>query len=457
MEHYDLIVIGAGPGGYTAAAKAASLGKKTALIEKDDLGGTCLNRGCIPTKTLLHAAETLDSLKEGGLSGIEAELKKIDYSVLQQRKNDVITQLRNGIAMKMKKAKVEVIQGSAKIVGKHQVSVNGNILNTDKILIATGSIPALPPIEGLKNIQWMSSDQLLENDKPISHLAILGGGVIGCEFASLYASLGTKVTVIEALDRLLPGLDREIGISLAQLFKKRGIEVMSASRLEKIDEKGNLVLNTKKGEVSVSAEVLLIAVGRRPYSQDLFGPEFSVETDRGKIVVDEGFKTSEESIWAIGDAIGQIQLAHAASAQGVNAVMKMFEQKSVYNLNAIPSCIYVQPEIASVGMTLEEAKEKGINAISVKIPMGANGKSLLSNQERGFIKAIVDVNANEILGSSMMCARATDMISLFTQAINSKLKIQELSTVVYPHPTFSEAMGELIEAIEDKLNQLAEV
>lgn len=454
MEHYDLIVIGAGPGGYTAAAKAASLGKKTALIEKDALGGTCLNRGCIPTKTLLHAAETLEAIHEGSISGIDAQLHRLDRDVLLKRKNDVIEQLRNGIAMKMKKAKVDVIFGTAHILDSHQISVNNEIFETEKILIASGSVPASIPVEGLEHVRWMNSDQLLENKEEIEHLTILGGGVIGCEFASLYSSLNTKVTVVEAMDRLLPAMDREIGISLSQLFKKRGIEVLTATRLQRITEKGELVLQTKKGEVTIGTDVLLIAVGRKPYTQQLFSDNVKIETDRGRIVVDNRFKTSVDSIWAIGDAIGQVQLAHAASAQGVNAVMNMFGLNPVYHLDAIPSCIYVHPEIASVGLTLEDAKNRGLEAISVKVTMGSNGKSLLSNQDRGFIKAIVDVKNKNIVGAVMMCCRATDMISLFTQAISNQIKVQDLLSVVYPHPTFSESIGELIEAIEEKLNSI---
>lgn len=451
-KQFDLIVIGAGPGGYMAAAAAARLNKRVALVEKDRLGGTCLQRGCIPTKTILHSTEVIRSYQKGQHCGIEGQLEGISLTGIQERKNEVIDQLQGGIEAMLKKAKVSVFLGTAKIQSAHVVLVNEQPLTTQRILIATGSCPVIPPIVGLNQVHVMSSDDLLMNTQPISTLAILGGGVIGCEFAGIYNALGTKVILLEAADRLLPAMDKEIGQSLKQLFKKRGIEVLTSAKVTSVKEGLHIEVEEKTGKRILDADQLLVAVGRKAYTEGLFDENLAPLYERGSLVVNERFETSIPFIYAIGDVIGGSMLAHTATAEGINAVAMMFEQKPSYDLSSIPGCVYTDPEIATVGLTQEEAKAKGVEAIGVKVTMGANGKSVLSNQERGFMKLVVDKDSQRILGAHMMCARATDMISQFTQAIVCQLTLTQLAQTIYPHPTFSEAMGELIEQAKEKLN-----
>ncbi len=449
---YDLIVIGAGPGGYEAADFAAKLNKKVALVEKDKLGGTCLNRGCIPTKTLLHSSEMahcLDNNEEFKITGsFDFNLEK-----MIERKNNVVKQLQDGIASMLKKNKVDVIYGEGILQDEHHVLINNETYSADNILIATGSAAIVPKIEGIENLSVMTSDELLNNTKQIQHLVIVGGGVIGCEFAALYASLGSKVTIIEMADSLLFNLDKEISQSLKLQFKKLSIDVLTKTALCKIETGNKLILKNNDKEITLECDQVLFAVGRRPYCDNLFSSSFELENEKGKIIVDDNFKTSVSSIYAIGDVIGKIQLAHVATAQGLNAVCHMFNQEAIYDLNIIPSCIYTHPEIAVVGYTLEDAKNKGINAQSFKVPTAANAKSFLSNQPRGFVKIVVDCDNDKVIGATLMGARATDMISLFTQAIVTNQSIYDLRKVIFPHPTFSESVKDCVHLACEKLEK----
>lgn len=498
-EKFDLIVIGGGPAGYEAALFAAKNGMKTALVESRELGGTCLNRGCIPTKTILHSAELYDEMKSCDMFGVHAEGVACDMAAVQTRKNEVIDRLRGGIEMLMKKNKVTVYQGRAVISGVHQVNVQEAkqgtetgeavsrpdiscpvILTAENILIATGSLPSIPPIPGTDLHDVMSSDELLLADKLYPRLTIVGGGVIGMEFASVYSALGCQVTVIEFLDRILANMDKEISQNLKMILKKRGVEIHTGAKVESITEKedGSLVCHyiekdTKKEAVS---DGILIAAGRKSNTAGLFEEKASepgsssdgasihegvvigedhalLYMDRGRIIVDDYGQTSVPGIYAAGDVTPGIQLAHAATAQGINAVSHMLYRKeekaqSVFippvRTDLIPGCVYTSPEIGCVGMTQEEAKAKGLDVITKKYPMSANGKSLLSNQERGFIKVVADAGTHRILGAQMMCARATDMISEFGTAIVNELTLEQMASVVRPHPTFCEGISEAV-------------
>jgi dihydrolipoamide dehydrogenase len=461
MEKFDLIVIGAGPGGYEAAAEAAAEYKmKVALVESRALGGTCLNRGCIPTKTLLHSADLLHELKEHGetlgLTNVGGE--GYDMARLHARKNEVVDQLVSGIAGLMKKNKVKVYSGLGTIVDKGRVDVALNDggteeLEADNILIATGSVPAVPPIPGSDNKKVLTSDELLDLDHPIKSLIVIGGGVIGCEFASVFSSLGVEVTVIEALPRIIANLDKEISRSLTMILKKsRGIDIHTDAMVTEIKDAGDQVTCCYKEKDNIceaTADLVLMSIGRRANTAGLFSDasaaEISgMEMDRGMIIVNENYETSVPGIYAIGDVIGGIQLAHVATAEGRCAIAHMNDAQVPCDIKTIPSCIYTDPEIASVGISADEAKETGIPVISKKYSMGANGKSLLSLQERGFIKVIADKESHRILGAQMMCARATDMISQFSQAIVCGMTLEDMAKTIYPHPTFSEGIGEAL-------------
>ncbi|MDY3917822.1 MAG: dihydrolipoyl dehydrogenase [Candidatus Limivivens sp.] len=451
-EQYDLIVIGAGPGGYLSAVKAASKGMKTAVVEEREIGGTCLNRGCIPTKTIMHSTELLQEIKSCGTVGISVGEASCSMDQVQEHKEAVLEQLRAGIAALFKKSKITLYQGKGQITGAHSVKVGEEELTAKNILIVTGSVPAMPPIPGMDLPGVLNSDGLLAKGDPVPEkLVIIGGGVIGMEFASIYQALGTQVTVIEALDRILATLDKEIGQSLKMLLKKRGVDIHTGAKVEKITEAGEGILSVtyteKDKPVTVEADTILVAVGRRAYTEGLLGPGVELAMDRGKICVDEHFQTSIPGIYAAGDCIGGIQLAHVASAEAINAVCHMNGEEPEMDLSVVPSCVYTSPEIASVGLSAEEAKAAGRSVLTAKYPMSANGKSLLSGQERGFIKVLADPETHRILGAQMMCARATDMISEFGMAIANGLTAEQMASVIRPHPTFSEGISEAAELL----------
>ncbi len=446
-ERFDLAVIGGGPAGYTAAIEAAKLGMKTVLAEKRDLGGTCLNRGCIPTKTILHSAQIFAQIRNAEDFGVSAERASYDPERIQQRKMEVIRTLREGIAGLMKQNRVTVLHGSAVIADEHRILLDeGEEITAENILIAAGSETVMPPIPGAELA--CTSEGLLDDADKHQCLIIVGGGVIGMEFASIYSALGCRVTVIEFLDRILSGFDREISQNLKMIMKKRGAEIHTGSRVDSIakQEDGRLICRytEKEKEKEAVADSILIATGRRPNIEGIFAAGFGVGTESGYILTDDDGRTSVANIYAAGDVRGGAMLAHAAAAQAVNAVRHMAGKKKIYDLGAVPGCVYTDPEIGTVGLTADEAKGKGLEIITRKYPMSANGKTVLTAQDRSFIKVVAEKDTHVILGAQMMCARATDMISQFAAAVVNRLTLEQLAAVVYPHPTFSEAIGEAV-------------
>ena len=473
-DKFDLVVIGAGPGGYEAAIEGVQKGMKVALVENRVLGGTCLNRGCIPTKTIIHTAELYHELQSGPSIGLTAREPVIDMEMVQKRKDEVLEQLRKGIASLMKTNRISVFYGTGTILDREHVKValsgektgekaeeqpDGQkqdqvVLETGHILIATGSVPACPPIPGSSLPGVVTSDGLLDKKDLFEHLIIIGGGVIGMEFASVYSSLGHGVTVIEALDRILPTMDKEIAQNLKMIMKKRNVDIHTGAKVEEIlrteDGAGLICRYVEKDKpCEARADGILIAAGRRAYTGGLITDESSQEVkdmamERGRIVTDETYETSVPGIYAIGDVTGGIQLAHAATAQGRNAVAHMAGENMVIRTDIVPSCVYTNPEIGCVGISADEAKARGIEAVTKKYIMSANGKSILSQQERGFIKVVADSDSHRILGAQMMCARATDMISQFAVAIANELTLEDMAKVIFPHPTFSEGILEAV-------------
>ena len=413
---YDLIVIGGGPGGYVAAIRASQLGMKTALIEKNQLGGTCLYR----------------ELQESSPLGLTGTVH-CDFSAMQQRKNEVTAQLRGGIEQLLQANQVTVYQEKATILDGHTVQAGEQILTGRYLLIASGSVPAMPPIPGADLPGVVTSDTLLEQDGiDCQRLLIVGGGVIGVEMASIYAALGKEVTIVEAAEKLLPPMDREISQNLAMILKKRGITIYTNALVSEIKQ--------------VEADCILLSVGRRPCTNLLFGEEFSVaQTEKGFVAVDEQFRTSEPSVYAIGDVIGRIQLAHAAEAQGIAAVEFMNNVPVSVRHDLVPSCVYTTPEIASVGITADEAKKEGRAVITGKYVMSGNAKTIIEQQDRGFVKLVFDEKTEVLLGAQLMCARATDLISELTTAIATGLTRAQLAHTLRPHPTFCEGITEAAE------------
>ena len=446
-ELYDLIIIGGGPAGTHAAAEAAKDGLKTALIEADALGGTCLNRGCIPTKTLLHTAALYREAKSGAEIGLLAPEVSVDMAALQTYKNGVVEKLGAGIAQGLQKQKVTVLKGSARLLSPTEVAVNGETLRTKRVLLATGSVPVRIPVPGIDLPGVYDSTGMLALETIPARVVIIGGGVIGAEFASLYCDLGSRVTVIEALDRLLANMDRELGQSLKASLKKRGADIHTAASLKEIRKtNGGLVCvyTENEKECEAEADAVLVAVGRKPNTTELFAPGCEPAMERGRILVNERYETSFPGVCAVGDVTGGIQLAHMASAEAVNAVALMCGKEPQIRTDVVPGCVYTSPEIASVGISAQDAKKQGLSVTTKKYPMTANGKTVLSRGERGYIAVTADAETGTILGAQMLCERATDMIGEFASAIVNGLTLAQLAPVIRPHPTFNEAVGELL-------------
>lgn len=447
---WDLIVIGGGPGGYTAAIRAAQLGLHTALVEKDAVGGTCLNRGCIPTKTLIHAAERYEEMKECVTFGLRAEGVSFDYPAMCARRDQVVSQLRDGVERLLKGNKVDRITGTARILGPGRVQVGEEVLEGTNILIAIGSRPALPPVPGLDLPGVLTSDDLLTGDTLYQRLAIIGGGVIGMEFAGLYQALGVEVTVLEAMDRILPTLDRELSQSLSMLVKKKGVKLCTGARVEKVEQSPDGLICTytvKDKTETVTADAVLVATGRRANTDGLCAPEMDLGLDRGAIPVDDRFQTRIPGIYAIGDTVkGSIQLAHAAAAQGINVVSMLAGREPPMDLSVVPSCVYVRPEMAAVGRTEAQCKEAGIPVKTAKYLTGSNGRSLIADSGRGFIKVVCHAQSGVVLGAQLLCERATDLVGEFATAVSRGETLEDMARVIRAHPTFGEAVGEAAEA-----------
>ncbi|MDF2512347.1 MAG: hypothetical protein K0S04_2213 [Herbinix sp.] len=452
-NRYDIIIIGSGPGGYVAAIKAAKLGMRAAIIERGEIGGTCLNRGCIPTKTLMHSTHLFYEAKHLQAAGLHFEGISFQMEELQARKDEIILKIRQGIVSLLEANGVTIFKGNATICKENRVIVKGAEeeleLSAKNVLIATGSIPSIPQIEGANLPNVMTSDELLGKTELFPKLLIIGGGVIGVEFASIYSELGCEVEIIEAMDRILPTMDKEVSLSVAMSLKKKGVTIHTKAKVVKLlpDESEELACEFEEKESTklTRAAGVLIAVGRKANAMDLFSPELSIEYDGNNIKVDEFFETSIPNLYAIGDVIRGKQLAHAASAQGIAAVERMCDKEISIDLSVIPSCVYTTPEIASVGMSEEEANQAGHSVKTGKYPMLGNCKTLIAKAERGFIKVIADADTDKILGAQLMCERATDLVGEFSLAIVNGLTLKELSSVIRPHPTYGEAVTEAVE------------
>lgn len=446
----DIVIIGGGPGGYTAAIRAAQLGAKVALVEREYLGGTCLNRGCIPTKTLYRNAEIINTLNRLDSFGININGFSIDTEKMQLRKEEVISQLRGGIQSLLKANNIEVINGTGSLKDKNTVEVisedgTSEELKAKNIIIATGSKPSNPPIEGYDLSGVYSSEDMLNFKKVPEKLLIIGGGVIGMEFAGIFNNLGSIVTVVEFMPSILLQVDTDITKRYSVLIKKQGIDVHTSTKVNKIEKKdeGFLVYTTgKKGEAVFEADQVLIAAGRSPLIEKLGIEKLEISYDRKGIAVDDDYMTNVEGIYAIGDVNGISMLAHAASHQGIHAAEKIMGINKV-NISPIPSCIFVFPEIASVGITEDQAKEKGIKYKTSKFMFGGNGKALALGETDGLVKVIAS-EEDVILGVHIMGPHASDLIQEGTLAVSMGMKADEIGDIIHAHPTLSEAFHEAV-------------
>ena len=461
----NIAVIGAGPGGYVAAIRGAQLGGNIYLIEDREVGGTCLNRGCIPTKTLFRNAEIMQNLRRAGEFGITIENYRLDGKALQERKNKVVSQLVKGIEKLLSSYKnIEFIPGKAQIKDEKTVLVNlkdGNTreITVDNIVIATGSKPTMTETKGIDLEGVITSDDLLEMEEIPETLIVIGGGVIGLEFASIYQELGSKVILFAS--RILKNVDMEITRRLPMFFKKQGMETYVDIRAKEIVKEGDKLkviarYKNKDEEIEVVGDKVLIASGRGPVVEGLNLDQIGIEYDDSGIKVDENFETTVKGIYAIGDVnnLG-IQLAHVASAQGVYVMEKIMGLNPDINLDVYPNCVFTLPEVAFVGLTEEELKEKGIDYKVSKFLFAANGKALSLGEGEGFIKVFASEEDNKILGVTILGPHANDLIHEGALAIANGMDVDSITRTIHAHPTLSEAFMEAVHGLDDRAIHMA--
>ncbi len=450
---FDIVVIGAGPGGYVAAIKAAQLGYKTACVEEGNLGGVCLNIGCIPTKALLESAAMITHLGHAKEFGVTVGEIKTDMAQAVKRSRQVSERLVKGIGFLFKKNKVTHVQGRGRLAGKGQVEVTGKdgkaqTISGKHVIIATGSRPRdLPFLKIDHDRVWDSTDAMMSNEAPKT-LAIVGAGAIGCEFADVYAAFGTKVTIIEMADRLLPLEDRDCSAVVEKSYKKRGMTILTGVKLEKAEVgKQSVVLtitDAKGGTQTVEAERVLSAIGRAPLVEDIGLEAAGVKlTDRGFIGVDRQMKTNVEGVYAIGDVAGPPLLAHKGSHEGVACVEAIHgDPHAGIDYANIPNCTYCHPEVASVGLTEEQARAKGLDIEVGTFPWTANGRALTAGDTDGFVKVIRDKKYSEVVGAHIVGPHATELIAEFVVGRHLETTVEEMDRAMHPHPTLSEAVAE---------------
>jgi dihydrolipoamide dehydrogenase len=449
--NYDVIVIGSGPGGYVAAIRASQLGLKTAIVEKESLGGVCLNWGCIPTKALLKSAQVFEYIKHAKDYGINVSESSHDFGAVINRSRGVADGMSKGIAFLMKKNKIDVIMGTGKLAGAGKVEVADaagakKVYDAKQIILATGTRSRELPnikIDGKKVIGYREAMTLPSQPKSI---VVMGSGAIGCEFAYFYNAMGTKVTIVEFMPNILPIEDEDVSKEVAKSFKKSGIDIMTDASVESVDTSGNgckVKVKTKTGIVEMDADIVLSAVGVQTNLENLGLETVGVKTDKGKVLVDDFYATNVKGVYAIGDIVKGPALAHVASAEGIICVERIAgHHPEPLNYNNIPGCTYCLPEVASVGMTEKAAKEAGYQLKIGKFPFSASGKASAAGAKEGFVKVIFDAKYGEFLGAHMVGTNVTEMIAEVVVARKLETTGMEIIKSVHPHPTMSEAIME---------------
>ncbi len=463
MAKYDLIVIGSGPGGYVAAIRASQLGMKVGVVERAELGGICLNWGCIPTKALLKSAQVFDYINHAADYGVEVKGAKADFEGMVKRSREVAGGMSKGIQFLFKKNKIDHIEGHGTLKKGKKVEVKGAdgkvaVYDADHIILATGGrsreLPTMP-IDGKKIIGYREAMVLPKQPKK---MVVVGSGAIGVEFAYFYSTLGTEVTIVEFMDRIVPVEDEEISKQLERTFKKSGMNVMTSAEVTKVDTKGTgckVTVKTKKGEEQIDCDIVLSAVGVATNIEKLGLEEVGVKTEKGKVLVDDYYKTNIDGVYAIGDIVKGQALAHVASAEGIICVEKI---KGMHveplDYNNIPGCTYCSPEIASVGYTEKAAKEAGYEIKVGKFPFSASGKAKAAGASDGFVKVIFDAKYGEWLGAHMIGFNVTEMIAEAVAARKLETTGHDIIKTVHPHPTMSEAVMEAAAAAYDEVIHL---
>ncbi len=458
MSNFDVVVIGSGPGGYVAAIHAAQSGKKTALVEKDKaLGGTCLNRGCIPTKAMLESAHLFDKMKEAKKFGLVADNVGVDWAGVQKYRGKVVRQNTGGVSYLMRKNGVTVFQGHGRLQGGGKVSVDlddgkRETLAAQQIIIATGSVCRSFGFIPMDHERIVNSDDILELDHIPKRMIVMGAGAVGTEFASVYNSFGSSVTIIEVMDRLLPIEDRDVSAELGKAFQRRGIKSLTGHKIQKVEREGDVVKVTVKDSndqlVHMEADIFLMAAGRQPVSYDL-GLENTkvVVNERGTIKVDDYLRTAEPGVYAIGDVIDTPWLAHVASHEGI-LVVDHFQGKDVrpIDYNRTPNCTYCHPEVASIGLTEEKAKEKGYEVRTGTFPFSANPRARIMQEGEGLVKIVADAKYDEVLGLHIIGPKATELILEGGMALALESTVEDIIHTMHAHPTLGEVLGEAAHA-----------
>ncbi len=464
MSEVDIVIIGGGPGGYVAAIRAAHLGLKIILVEKDKLGGVCLNKGCIPTKTLVSTAEILHSIKRANEFGIKVEDVSLDFPKVMARKEQITRRLTSGVEQLMKANQIRVIYGEGNILEPGVVEIintegQKEIIKTKNIIIATGSSVMKLSIPGLDAEGVITSDEALTMQKLPAQLLIIGGGVVGIEFAGIFNAFGVEVTVVEMLPQILTPIDEEISQRLSLILKRIGIKILTNSKVKEIKKKDHnleVIISTPEGDsLDLTTKKVLLSAGRIPDFGNINTKRLGIELQRKAIKVDEKMRTNIPGIYAIGDVVGKIMLAHVASAQGKVAVENIAGLERSMDYRAVPNCVFSMPEVASVGLTEKEAREKYSQVKISKFPYMANGKALGMGETEGLVKIVADGDSFEILGLHILGAHASDLIAEGTLALYMEATTEEIISTIHAHPTLAETIAEAAEGITGKPIHLA--
>ncbi len=451
-----IAIIGGGPGGYVAAIRAAQLNAEVTLIEEEHLGGTCLNKGCIPTKVFLQTAGEYENVKNNFKDyGIKITGVELDWNQLQKRKTKIIRKLVAGVDALLRNNKVNKIIGEGSFLNKNQIEViksdgTRQLVDFDYAIIATGSEPAVIPIPGVDLPGVITSDELLSLKEIPKSMVIIGGGVIGSEFAAVYSAAGCQVTIVEMLPNIVANMDQDIVEPLKDKFIKSGVEIYTDTKVVSISESSEgLTVNTlSKGQERIfTAEKVLLSIGRKPVTENLSLEKVGVKTSKGAVLVNKSMQTNIPNIYAIGDCIGGVMLAHVASAEGIVAVESIMNKKSNIDFKTIPYCVYTNPELAGVGLTESQARERGYNVKTGIFPMYINGKAMIESKSEGLVKYVIDEGTGEVLGLHMAGPNATELIVEGALALRLEATIEEITSTIHAHPTVGEALHEAAHAV----------
>jgi dihydrolipoamide dehydrogenase len=454
---YQVIIIGAGPGGYVSAIRAAQMGLRVALIDQEQVGGVCLNHGCIPTKTLVTSSQLFGKMKRAAAYGISVDRIEIDWEKVIARKNMVVNKLVKGVEFLLKKNKVTFINGTASLIAPHQVRIkkkdgSEQVLTGEHLILATGSRPASFPALGYNGKNVVTSKELLNIDQLPSRLVIIGGGVVGCEFASIFSALGVEVTIIELQSRLLPLLEEELSKTLTSVFKKAGLKVLTENRVEEVKATGDEVQVRLAGGEVLTADLVLLSLGRVPNTTGLGLEDLGVMlNEKGRVKVDDRMRTNLPWLYAIGDVTDTpFDLAHTASGEGIVAVENITGHDRKMDYHAVPNCVFTIPEMASVGLAVQEAEARGLQIKVGRFPMMASGKAVSMGETIGFVLMVAEAETGRILGVHIMGPHASDLIAEATIALNHGMTVDELAATIHAHPTLAETVMEAGEAVFGK-------